>query len=575
MQDRYTVLVVDDEIESLRALERTLRRHYTVHKATEGEVALEILRREEIDLILVDQRMPGMTGVQFLEKARAVRPRAVRMVITAYTETNDIISSINKGKIYHFFTKPWDPDHLRITVQRALEDYALARENERLLGKLQSANRKLHDEYRRDSLTGLLNRRGLEEFLQEELDRTRRLGTNLSAFILDLNDFKLVNDTFGLAVGDVVLNEIGRVLRDSLRGGDHICRVGGDEFLALLPGTSIEEAEAVVRRVLINLRKQVLTCSDRTLSVSGTVGVARILPEEVSTIEELLALTWVSLMENKARKGITGRSAPRGPRSAGSVKPSEPDPRQEKVLQGEGFYTLVQPIVELETMAVVGYEMLIRTTLPGLETPEALFQFAIRHNILNAVDFRCLRFCIEEATKWQLPGNWNVNLFPSTLVAIPSERLVQLLCRDTPGTVCVELSEQQFIGEPNYLREPVNALREKGISLAVDDLGFGRSSFESLVVLEPEIIKIDRQYVQGIAGSPIKRRDLERTHALLESLQAVQVAEGIEEEEDLEELRRIGIPQGQGYFLGRPGPLENVCESRCASPVTSQTVPAK
>jgi EAL domain-containing protein (putative c-di-GMP-specific phosphodiesterase class I) len=120
------------------------------------------------------------------------------------------------------------------------------------------------------------------------------------------------------------------------------------------------------------------------------------------------------------------------------------------------------------------------------------------------------------------------------------------------GHYCLELSEQQILGDPAHLRESVAALRRSGIRISVDDVGFGRSSLEGLVVLEPEVVKIDRRYVLGIAHDPAKRRSFQRLLGVARSLEATVIAEGLEKEADVEALRDLGVRFGQGFLLGEP-----------------------
>lgn len=146
----------------------------------------------------------------------------------------------------------------------------------------------------------------------------------------------------------------------------------------------------------------------------------------------------------------------------------------------------------------------------------------------------------------------HVNLFPSTLIDTPTKRLLQLFLPVEGRRFCVELSEQQFIGDPAYLREPVRELRAAGIEIAIDDVGFGRSSLEALVGLEPDVVKIDRKYVHGVARNGGRLRKLRRLAGVIGALGARAVAEGIERREDLEVVQGIGIEYGQGWLWGRP-----------------------
>lgn len=146
MKKKYELLFVDDEIANLQKLQRTFMDQYVVHLAQSGEEALQILRRAPIDAIITDQKMPNMTGIEFLEASQKEYPNLVRIVLTGFTEVDDLIAAINTGKVHKYITKPWEPEDLRMAVHEALEKMELQKENERLAAELKIANEKLRTE---------------------------------------------------------------------------------------------------------------------------------------------------------------------------------------------------------------------------------------------------------------------------------------------------------------------------------------------------------------------------------------------------------------------------------------------
>ncbi len=137
--EKYRILAVDDEPANLHLLRRTFRQDYEIELAESGLAGLDILRQHPVDIIITDQRMPGMTGVELLVESRLIHPDAVRMILTAYTDVKDIIDSINKGYIYRYILKPWSPEDLKVTVTRALDHYRLEQQNRLLVKKLQKS----------------------------------------------------------------------------------------------------------------------------------------------------------------------------------------------------------------------------------------------------------------------------------------------------------------------------------------------------------------------------------------------------------------------------------------------------
>ena len=261
------ILVVDDEEENLLAFELNFRNQFTVLTASSGARGLEILAEREVALVITDQRMPEMSGVEFLDRAGQVRPEVMRMVLTGYSDINALIDAVNMGRIYHYVTKPWDPDELSIAIRRALDVYRLSTENKRLLAELKRKNDELETRVRErtreleeaneklkqlavtDGLTGLYNHRFFQEKLDQEMARGERFGHPVSLCVIDVDHFKAYNDTHGHPRGDEVLKRVAFLLVENVREVDTVARYGGEEFVIILPETAKENAAAVAEKI--------------------------------------------------------------------------------------------------------------------------------------------------------------------------------------------------------------------------------------------------------------------------------------------------------------------------------------
>ncbi len=263
----YPVLVVDDEPENLQAFLLNFRDSFTVHTAESGPEALRMLAEREYAVLLSDQRMPGMSGVELLERTVDSYPDLVRVVVTGYTDNESLIQAINQGRIYHYVTKPWNHQELGVTLRRAIERYAMAAHNRQLIAdlrrskqdierKLKQANRELqraNERWRKlavsDGLTGLYNHRYFQERWRREVQRARRYHETLSLMIIDVDNFKNFNDTMGHPQGDVLLKELSTLLTRSVREVDLVARYGGEEFVIVLPKTPRMDAVVLAQRV--------------------------------------------------------------------------------------------------------------------------------------------------------------------------------------------------------------------------------------------------------------------------------------------------------------------------------------
>jgi diguanylate cyclase (GGDEF)-like protein len=264
---KYRVLVVDDEVENLQAFLLNFRSEFTIETADSGAAALSMLRQRDFALIISDQRMPRMSGVDLLEKTVASHPHLIRIIITGYTDNESLISAINQGRIHRYITKPWKPDELQITLKRAIERFALDAHNRQLVAELRREKaelkrmvqeqtqqlRRANDRLRKlaisDGLTGLYNHRYFQDRWRREVQLARRYGESLSLMILDVDNFKNYNDTMGHPQGDVLLKEMAMLLLRSVREVDLVARYGGEEFVVVLPKSKPDAALVLAERV--------------------------------------------------------------------------------------------------------------------------------------------------------------------------------------------------------------------------------------------------------------------------------------------------------------------------------------
>jgi diguanylate cyclase (GGDEF)-like protein len=303
----YPVLVVDDEEENILAFQLNFRHDFTVDAATSGAEALERLADRTYAVVVTDQRMPGMSGVELLERTVDTYPHLIRIIVTGYTDNQSLIDAINMGRIYKYVTKPWSRDEMAVTIKRAIEAYSLALENDRLLLELQSkneeleqtvaertrklreANARLHQLAITDGLTGLFNHRYFHEKWREEIKRSERYGEPVSLLIADVDFFKNYNDRRGHPRGDVLLRDLSMLLEQSFREVDVVARYGGEEFAIILPRTAKADAGVLADRI----REQIADSKfpDREVQPDGRVtcsfGLAAF-PEDGATASTVL-----------------------------------------------------------------------------------------------------------------------------------------------------------------------------------------------------------------------------------------------------------------------------------------------
>lgn len=558
MESVRTLLVEpDDGVGSTRKkLASATGPSFSVERSRTLRSAVERVRSGNVDVVLLDLDLPDSSGVEAITRLHDAAPEVPIVVLTESDDEDLALRSLRAHAQDYLVKSRTDRVLLQRTIRHALERHRLQFDRERTLHSLAKISAQVKDRNVRlerlasvDPLTEVLNRRGLEAALSIEVQRRSRKAAPLCAVLLDCDDFKRTNDALGHAGGDVVLRELATRLKRSLRPSDHLGRVGGDEFLVLLPDTRFEEAYQVAERLRLAFSQHPLRLPSGPVSVTASLGIEQV-PEGARSIEDVLVRTQQSLQQSK-RSGKNRVSTQDGGASKAAADAEDLVRDLEKP---SAFRALRAPILRLADDGIVGWEMVARGPAGVFERPRDFFRLALARNMLTQVDLHCMRACIRRGRAVSGSSWCHINAFPSTLIETPRETLLELFAQQgAPQRFCLELSEQHVIGEPALLREHVQALKQAGIRVAIDDVGFGHSSLETLIMLEPDLVKIDQGFVHEALRDPGKQRSLRRMVGVVASLGSDLVAEGVDSREDLEILRDLGVSYGQGALWGLAG----------------------
>jgi diguanylate cyclase (GGDEF)-like protein len=296
---KCSILVVDDEPFVLSTLEKTLAHEFEVLTATTAEGALDILGRRTVDLVLADQKLPGMSGVHLLTHVKQHSPHTVRLLMTGMTRFEDAVEAINRGQVSRFFVKPWNREDLLQVLRESARTILLEKNNEELLEELRSLNHELEARVRQrtqeleeanhelqqknwmleklaltDPLTGLPNRRAMDRLSRTELRRRQRFPSSMVLGVVDVDHFKEVNARYLLPGGDQVLTDLGRVLVAAVRTIDSVGRIGGEEFQVVGPETNEEGARILAERIRSTVETTPFAYNGETIRITVSVGFA-------------------------------------------------------------------------------------------------------------------------------------------------------------------------------------------------------------------------------------------------------------------------------------------------------------
>ncbi len=415
-----------------------------------------------------------------------------------------------------------------------------------------------------DLLTGLPNRALLIERLQQQLLRIPRTGESVALLVMDLTDFKAVNDSLGHDVGDQLLRQVGPRLAANLRAADTIARLGGDEFAVLLPGTDETGASRVAQKLLAGL-EQAFPLEGEQLDIGASVGIA-VAPAHAQQADQLLSRADVAMYAAKGSlNGLAVFSAEQERDGAGRLALMA-DLRR-AVDEGE-LVLYYQPQLDLRTGAVASVEALVRWMHPkrGLVGPDEFIPLAERTGLIKRLTRTVLTEAIRQARAWELAGlrmPIAVNLSMRNIhdPQLP-QTIAQLLQRwdARPDLLRLEMTETVLAADPNRALQTMDSLRAMGVHIALDDFGIGYSSLAYLNRLPLDEIKIDRSFVIGMmddeSAATIVRATVELGHGLGYAV----VAEGVENAETRQKLTALGCDGIQGFLVARPMPADQTAE---------------
>jgi len=326
---KCSLLVVDDEPYILSTLAALLNADFEVLTADSAEAAQEFFKSREIDLILSDQKMPRMSGVQLLEWVRENYPKTVRLLMTGFAELEEAVEAINRGQVFRYLFKPWRPQELMETLQGAAKTFILERSHEQLLEELRQLNLELEKRVAQrtkeledamheleqknkmleklaltDPLTNLPNRRAMDRLAERELRRRDRYPGSLALALIDVDHFKEINARYLLPGGDKVLVDLAKALTSSLRTVDFLGRIGGEEFLVIAPETNMEGAKALGERIRTAVERTEFSYKGEIIPVRVSIGFAVAGDGVNADYEQMKHLAAAALSEAKT----TGRN---------------------------------------------------------------------------------------------------------------------------------------------------------------------------------------------------------------------------------------------------------------------------
>jgi diguanylate cyclase (GGDEF)-like protein len=418
-----------------------------------------------------------------------------------------------------------------------------------------------------DPLTGLLNRRRFEEELSDRVAHVARYDSGGAVLLLDLDNFKYVNDSLGHRTGDAVIRSVADLLRRQIRETDVLARLGGDELAVLLPYADEQQARHVAQKLVEALRSHRAVFRGKRLRMTTSIGVAVISKARLQTAEQLMVEADVAVYEAKEsgrdRYYVYAESEDRTNHAEISLDCSD---RIRSAIDGDGLVLYAQPILNLATDEISQYELLVRMIGPDGELlpPHAFLPSAERSGMIQEIDTWVTRKAIRLIDRCRRAGRelrLEVNLSGRTLTDLALPRAIESELQEVPidpGSLIFEVTETTAILNLDEAREFAAELTRMGCRFALDDFGAGFGSFYYLKYLPLEFLKIDGDFIGDLGTNETDQAMVRAIVDLSRRLGKSTIAEFVGDGRTIQMLRDYGVDYAQGYHVGPPQPIAEI-----------------
>ena len=551
------VLIVEDSEDDALLVERALLRGGYLpqrRRVFTAEAMRRALASEPWDLIIADHNMPQFSSTAALEVLKE-SGRDIPFIIVSGSIGEDIAVEAMKAGAHDYLLKD-NLARLVPAVDRELREAAVRHERHQ-------AEELLRHQASHDALTGLINRREFERRLATALRETIELGRRHALCYLDLDQFKIVNDTCGHGAGDELLKQLVVQLRGGIREGDTLARLGGDEFGLLLENCSLASAERAAQNLLERVRRFRFAWLGKTFEVGVSIGLVPIDASSgdvagVLSAADIACYTAKDLGRHRVhvyRSDDTEVSRRQGEMSWIS--------RIKQALRDGQFQLFAQPIVSARDGELRDREVLLRLEGDGgeLVLPDAFVPAAERYGVMPAIDRWVVERVVSSCGSWreELPGaGCSINLSGASVNDDGFLRFVRgAIERNgvTPESLCFEITETAAIVNLSRAAHFVRELRAVGCRFALDDFGSGLSSFSYLKNLPVDYLKIAGGFVRGLVDDPVDAAMVEAINRIGHVMGLQTIAEYVEHDSLLARIREIGVDYVQGNAIAPPAPL--------------------
>lgn len=555
------ILLIDDDEVDRQSVIRSLKRGGTLCQVVQAATAADGLRlaaEQQFDAILLDYRLPDLDGIDVLRALRGDDFEGVAVVVLSRYEDETLAERCLEAGAQDFLLKD------DVTGRRLSRTVRQARHRFQIEDALKRSREQLRQLSERDPLTKLHNRRGFELVLQASIARVQRGEGRLAVLLMDLDDFKGINDTLGHDAGDMLLVEIAQRLGAVVRDGDHLCRLGGDEFVVLMTDFERDEQAMLLADRIVGRLQAPISLGVTEQIITTSIGIAT-LGASTNDQADLLKFADLAMYQAKKDGGNQRRFYSAALQEAARLRTGIKHDLKNALERSE-FKAFYQAQIDASDGRLAGVEALIRWQHPtrGLLTPEEFLSVAEETGQIIEIGKWVLREGCRQLKEWQLrlPGKSSdltlavnlsaVQLKQNTLPKTVNDALAD--CALSARSLELEITESAMILDEGASAETLSLIAEHGITLSLDDFGTGYSSLDYLKYFPISVLKIDRSFLSSVGCNKKNERLLKAIIAFAKTLDMKVVAEGVETHEQVEFCTHHKCDLLQGYYFSRPVP---------------------
>jgi diguanylate cyclase (GGDEF)-like protein len=547
-EERPIVVLADDD-PSIRLMVRHVleSEDFDIVEASDGLEALKAVEKHHPALILLDAVMPGIDGFttcqQIKDKGYTDIPV---MMITGLDDDASVERAYEVGAI-DFITKPIKWAVLKHRVKSVVAK-VIAERKVKLLAY-------------RDTLTGLPNRLLFADRLEQAVVRSERTRTSMALMLIDIDDFKLVNDSFGHDAGDKLIKAVGDLISKSLRRADTIARLGGDEFAVIIEGIDGPDDAISIADNLTTILEHNVRLDDQETYTSASIGIA-VYPGDGKDARTLLKNSDTAMYRAK-ESGRHCFQFYKPEMSVSAMERLDLENSLKTAFENDEFLIHYQPVIDIHKNEVVGVEALLRWHHPekGMIQPNDFVSVVEDCGLIVALGEWMINSVCKQVKLWHDAGlekqNVSINLSPrqfkeQDLVTLFTKALAENGIEGS--SLSVEVTERTLIDNIGEVEKTLKRLREMGVRILLDDFGTGYASLAYLKEFPVDVVKIDHAFIAGIPDNQDDSAIVDAIAGLTRGLKLALHAEGVENERQLNVLKGLGCQFAQGYYWSKPLP---------------------